>query len=221
MTKRTNDIINILVISFILYYMINNVFHIKLFNSPNSPNVSNVCKDDFMQTLIQSIKHKINIKENLVQNIVNQLPKNLLQTKLDKIISSPSKLDEMNASTMGKTRTVLSATEKNLKNDMISHLDSIIDNFEKNKKESSDKYINSNYIPDIKESSVLDYTTRPSSNTNKYVEMNLTNECQSNSQSNSLSTKPEMENTSFDTLNSNDINGYNSIDSDINNYSSL
>ena len=104
---------------------------------------------------------------------------------------------------------------------MISHLDSIIDNFDKNKKELDDQYIHSNYIPDINESVVLDYTTRPSSNANKYVEMNLTDESQTNIQSNSLNNNPEIENTQFDSINSNNINGYNSDELDINFYSSL
>jgi hypothetical protein len=151
--------------------MLTNVFNINLMNS------SSVSSEPFISKIMNNINNLLNIKENFnITNLVDNmddkvLNKDLLEEVSKKVVKKVVKKVSDNA---------FEESTNKLKEDMVSHLDSIIETFDNvndNKKDkdcdNSDEFIYSNYVPDNKDAVVDDYTTRSSSSINNYVEMNL------------------------------------------------
>ena len=163
MFKNLNEAINIALTIFIFYYLINNVFKISLLNDSSS--LKETFISNITSTLFKDLTHSI--KENL-ESLNNNLA------------SVNSKVDSLKKET--KTNKVEKKPEKkkcDMTDDMIEHLNQVIEDHDESikkiKKEecNSNEYIYSNYQPSSKADDVKEITSVNSSQVKNLVEMKL------------------------------------------------
>lgn len=167
MFKNLNEAINIVLTIFIFYYLINHVFKISLLDGSTSLKENFITKitNNITSTLFKDLTHSI--KENLeslnnnlmtVNSKVNSLKKETTTKKIEK------KVDKKSC---------------DMTDDMIEHLNQVIEDHDESikkiKKEecNSNEYIYSNYQPSSKSDDVKEFTTVNSSQIENMVEMNL------------------------------------------------